>query len=88
MSDKVLPEFKVGIRVSVPGTIFSVEAPEKIAMHVTEMACSGKDQYRMTLEAVQGVSTILIEGAGAEFRKLAALLDFVSSNLRQRKLKK
>ncbi len=75
MSDKLFARFKVGIKVSIPGTLFSIEAPEMVEMEVQGVTNLGEKKYRVEFKAINGVSHIFLEGDGSEFTKLIALLE-------------
>ena len=75
MSDKVIiAKFKVGIKIAIPGTMLSIEAPEMIEMEVQGVTNLGGKKYRVEFKAINGIGHLIIEGADTEFARLLTLL--------------
>lgn len=74
MSDKLIAKFKVGIKIAIPGTMLSIEAPEMIEMVVQGVTNLGGKKYRVEFKAINGIGHLIIEGADTEFARLLTLL--------------
>lgn len=72
--DATFPNFQVGAKLRVPGSILIIESPEKIPMEVSEFGKVGKN-WEMQLHATEGISHLIIQGSPTDFQKLAGLIN-------------